>query len=356
MSRDYYEILGVERKASKEEIKKAFYKLAHKYHPDKKEGDEAKFKEVNEAYQALSDEKKRAEYDAYGKTFNGGGGPGAGGFDPSGFGFGGFGQGGFDGVDLGDIFGDLFNGGGVRQQRGRDISMDIELSFVESVTGVSRSVIVNKASACSTCSGTGSKPGTKKKQCTTCSGKGQVRETRKSFFGTFATTTMCSVCRGSGEVPTDPCKSCNGVGVRKQEETLTIQVPAGIRDGEMIRLSGRGEAVPGGISGDFYVKVYVKSHPIFRRENNNLVMDLDVKLSDALLGGVYHVKGLDGKDIEIKVPEGVSYGDILRLREKGIPHGKGKVGDLMVNVIVKTPSRLSGKAKKLIQDLKSEGV
>jgi molecular chaperone DnaJ len=234
--------------------------------------------------------------------------------------------------------------------------MDLEISFLESVTGVSRSVIVNKASQCSVCTGSGSKPGTKKKQCSTCSGKGQVRETRKSFFGTFATTSMCSVCRGSGEVPTDPCKACAGVGVRKEEETLSIAIPAGIRDGEMIRLSGRGEAVPGGVSGDFYVKIYVKAHPIFRREGNNLVMDLDVKLSDALLGGVYHVKGLDGKDIEIKVPEGVSYGDILRLKEKGIPHSKGKQGDLMVNVIVKTPTRLSSKAKKLIQELKGEGI
>ena len=355
MSRDYYEILGVERKASKEDIKKAFYKLAHKYHPDKKEGDEAKFKEVNEAYQALSDEKKRAEYDTYGKNFNGAGPQSGGGFDPSGFS--GFGQG-FDGVDLGDIFGDLFGGGGAaRQQRGRDISMDIELSFVESVTGVTRSVIVNKASACNVCSGTGSKPGTKKKQCTTCGGKGQVRETRKSFFGTFATTSVCTACRGTGEVPTDPCKSCNGIGVRKQEETLTIAVPAGIRDGEMIRLSGRGEAVPGGVSGDFYVKVYVKAHPVFRRENNNLVMDLDVKLSDALLGATYSVMNLDDKPMEIKIPEGVKFGDVLRLKEKGIPSAnRGKTSDILINVNIKTPARLSNKAKKLIEDLKQEGV
>lgn len=359
MAKDYYEILGVTKSASQEEIKKAFRKLAHEHHPDKKGGNEAKFKEASEAYQVLSDEKKRREYDTYGHTFNGAGGPGAGGYG----GFEGFGGQGFEGVDLGDIFGDFFGGGmgghGGRQrvERGSDISIDIELSFEESVFGASRKVLLGKTSRCDTCDGAGAKPGTKMKQCATCKGKGKVTEMRRTFLGTFSTVEACGHCRGQGEIPEEKCKTCGGIGVLKKQEEIPIVIPPGIQNGEMVRMSGRGEAVARGIPGDLYIQIHVKPHPVYRREGMNLVMTLDVKLSDALLGASYTIKLLDGRSQEIKIPEGVKFGDILRLKEKGIPNtGRGKTGDLLINVNIKTPQRLSNKAKKLVEELKNEGM
>jgi molecular chaperone DnaJ len=355
MTPDYYAVLGVERKASKEEVKKAFHKLAHKYHPDKQGGDEARFKEVNEAYQVLSDEKKRAEYDTYGRTFNGAGpGPQGGGFDPSGF------NGGFEGVDLGDIFGDFFGGGfggGQRVERGRDIAVDIEISFEESIFGTTRKILLNKTSLCETCHGTGGKPGTKTKQCSVCNGKGQVREMRKSFLGTFSTVHTCTTCNGGGTVPEEKCKTCNGSGIHKRQQEIAINIPAGIQDGEMIRMTGEGEAVAqGGVSGDLYIKMHVKPHKLFRREGPNLVMTLDVKLSDALLGASYTIHTLDGKPLEVKVPEGVKFGDTLRMKERGVPMTRGKAGDLLIHVNITTPHHLSSKAKKLIDELRKEGI
>ena len=356
MAKDYYKILGVERNASPEDVKKAFRKLAHQHHPDKG-GAAEKFSELNEAYQVLSDEKKRREYDTYGHVFSGAGG----GAQGAGFGgFEGFGQG-FEGVDLGDIFSDFFGGGfsraGAHIERGSDISIDIEIAFEESVFGTNRKVLLGKTAQCEVCSGTGAKPGTKMKQCPTCKGKGQVTEMRRSLLGTFSSVRTCGVCRGKGEVPEEKCKTCGGLGIHKKQEEIAIAIPPGIQNGEMIRMSGRGEAVASGIPGDLYVQVHVKSHPTFRREGSNLVMDLDVKLSDALLGATYTIKALDGKPIELKIPEGVKFGDILRLKERGIPNpGRGKTGDMLIHVNIKTPSRLSGKAKKLIDELKEEGI
>ncbi len=357
MAKDYYATLGVEKKATKEDIKKAFHKMAHKYHPDKKGGDEAKFKEVNEAYQTLSDDAKRSQYDTYGSTDGSSGPSGYGGFG----GFQGGGQG-FDGVDLGDIFNDFFGGGygnqgGRRVERGSDISIDIELSFVESIRGAVRKVIIGKTSSCDVCSGSGAKPGSKLKKCATCNGKGKVTEMRRSFLGTFSSVSMCSICNGKGEVPEEQCKTCDGKGVKKKQEEIAITIPPGIQDGEMLRMSGRGEAVAHGITGDLYVKIHVKAHPLYHREGTNLVMKLDVKLSDALLGANYTIKSYDDTPIEIKIPEGVKFGDILRLKEKGIPGAnRGRAGDILISVQIKTPSKLSGKAKKLIEELKNEGI
>lgn len=348
MAKDYYKILGIERNASPEEIKKAFRKLAHQHHPDKG-GAAEKFSEASEAYQVLSDEKKRREYDTYGQVSGGagqGGGPGFGGFE---------------GVDLGDIFNDFFGGdfsrAGSRVERGSDISIDIEITFEESVFGTNRKVILGKTAQCETCEGAGAKPETKMKQCSTCKGRGQVTEMRRSFLGTFSTARTCEICHGKGEVPEEKCKICGGLGVHKKQEEISIVIPAGIQNGEMIRMSGRGEAVARGIPGDLYVQIHVKSHPVFRREGGNLVMDLDVKLSDALLGATHAINGLDGRPIELKIPEGVKFGDILRLKERGIPnHSRGKSGDLLIHVNIKTPSRLSAKAKKLITELRDEGI
>ncbi len=352
MAKDYYKTLGVEKSASKDEIKKAFRRLAHKHHPDKKGGDEVRFKEVNEAYQVLSNDKKRNEYDSYGQVFGDGGNPFAGGGNP----FGG-GQG-FEGVDLGDLFSDFFGGGGAgrgRTKRGRDISVDIEISFKEAIFGTERKVLLNKVSSCEECKGSGAKKGSTLKTCTTCNGQGKVREARQSFFGTISSVRECAVCHGRGQIPEENCKTCDGKGVLKQQAEVTIQIPAGIENGEMIRLTGAGEAIPGGASGDLYVKIHVPSDPVFNRSGQDLVMDLNIKLTDALLGGTYTISTLDG-DIELKIPKNVSFGEILRVRGKGIPMQGKKRGDLLVTLAINMPKKLPRKAEKLIQQLKDEGI
>ena len=354
MGKDYYKTLGIEKKASKDEIKKAFRKLAHKYHPDKKGGDEAKFKEASEAYAVLSDDKKRAEYDSYGRTFNGGGG-GAGGFDFSGFqqasgqGFD------FQDFDLGDIFGEFFGGGARQEKRGRDISIDVEIDFKDSVFGIKRKVLLTKTSLCDVCKGGGAKPGTKMKTCGTCQGSGKVNETRNSIFGSFSTVRTCSVCHGRGEVPEEPCANCGGEGVVNQQEEITIQIPSGIEDGQMIRLTGMGEAVAGGVAGDLYVKVHVGTHATLKKQGENLLMNLNVKLSDALLGAEYRIETLDGP-LTLKIPEGTNYGDTLRVRGKGVVLSGNKRGDLLVKIQIDLPKKLSRKAKKLLKELQDEGV
>lgn len=353
--KDYYEVLGVPKGASDDEIKSAFRKLAHKYHPDKKGGDEAKFKEVSEAYAVLSDKKRRAEYDTYGKTFAGGQG-GFGGFDFSNFqGFQGFGQGQQFEFDLGDIFGEFFGGQGGRGRRGRDISIDIELTFRESIFGTERNVLIAKVATCAICNGSGAEKGSAMVSCTTCNGKGEIKETRNTFFGAFTTARVCPRCHGRGQIPEKPCVACSGEGVAKQQEDIRIVVPAGVSDGEMIRMPQKGEAVPGGVPGDLYVKLHVKADPAFTREGNNLVTALPIKLTDALLGGEYHVASLDG-DIAVDVPAGVEHGEIVKVRGKGVPYGRGSRGDLLVRIDIQFPKKLSATAKKLIQELRNEGL
>ena len=291
--KDYYKILGVSRNASEDEIKKAFRKLAHVYHPDKSGGDEAKFKEANEAYAVLSDKKKRQQYDAYGSAGPGAGGFGGAGFDPSGFGFdfSGFQGAGFDTGDLGDILSSIF--GGRRVRRGRDIAVDIELSFQESIFGAERKVVINSK-------------------------------------------------------------------LVKQKE-VSISVPPGIDDGQMIRLSGMGETLEGGVPGDLYVKVHVRKHPYLRKEGYNLIMDLAVLLSEALLGGERTIATLDG-EVTLKVPSGIKHGTILRVKGKGVPYsqsastGKGGRGDLYVRVHIQIPEKLSKEAKKAVEELKKLGL
>ncbi len=349
MAKDYYKILGVEKNANKDEIKKAFRSLAHKYHPDKKGGDEAKFKEVNEAYGVLTDDKKRAEYDAYGQTFSGGG-PGAGGFG----GFEGQNGEGF-GFDFGDIFSDFFGGAGARVKRGRDISIDVELNFEEAVFGVSRKILLNKTSTCKTCNGSGGEPGTKFTTCETCNGKGKIREVRGTILGSFATERVCTTCHGSGQVPEKKCHTCHGAGVSRQESEINVKIPAGIEDGEMIRLTGAGEGLAGGSSGDLYIKVHVRKHNLFRKDGKNLLTDLKVKLSDALLGAEYTLTTLDG-NVTLKVPANVTFGETLRVKGKGVPDERGKRGDIMVRIVIELPKSLSKNARKQIEELKKEGI
>ena len=359
--KNYYDLLGISKTATEEEIKTAFRKLAHKYHPDKKGGDEKKFKEVSEAYSVLSDKKKRAEYDTYGKTFAGGGqqgGPGFGGFDFSNFqqGFQGFSKDGqaFE-FDLGDVFGEFFGGGSPRSRRGRDISIDIELSFRDAIFGTERRVLLAKQSICAACTGSGAKKGSKLVTCTSCNGKGEIRETRNSLFGTFSSVRTCPRCNGKGEVPETPCEVCHGEGIAKREEEIRVTVPAGVEDGEMIRMPRMGEAAAGGATGDLYVKIHVREDRGFTRDGNNLITSLPIKLTDALLGGEYQIRTLDGDEM-LTVPGGVAHGEMLRVRGKGVPHGRGTRGDLLVRVDIEFPKKLSKSARDLIEKLRGEGL
>lgn len=357
MAKDYYNILGVNKTASKDEIKKAFYKLAHKFHPDKKGGDESKFKEVNEAYQVLSNDAKRSKYDQFGTAFDGAEGYGTQGFE--GFDFGGFGNAGteFDFGNLNDIFSDFFGGGMGRTQtrRGRDISTEIQLSFSDAVFGTNRKILITKTSSCLKCGGTGANPGTKMETCKRCNGKGKIRETKRSILGTISTTKTCEECLGVGEVPRETCPECRGKGVLRREEEVSVVIPPGIRDGEMIRMSGMGEAISKGTTGDLYIRVNVAPHSVFKREGNDLVMSLNLKLSDALLGTKYPIETLDGP-IEVTIPEGVSVNEILRVRGKGVPTSKGKRGDLLIKLNIKLPNKLSRKSREIVEELKKEGI
>lgn len=356
MNKDYYKILGLEKGASKDEVKKAFRKLAAKYHPDKKTGDEAKYKEITEAYAVLGDEKKKAEYDTYGHSFNSGGagGAGFGGFDFSGFQQGGFNAGGFE-FDLNDIFqGFGFGGGGARQQRGHDVSIDINLSFKEAVFGVTRKVLLTKNNTCDTCDGSGAKKGTEKTQCTVCGGNGKVRETRQSIMGSFTTVRECDECNGTGKIPKEKCSDCSGAGVKRSQNEISIKIPAGIQNGEVIRMTGQGEAISGGQPGDLYVKIHVESHQTIKRDGLTLTTALPIKLTDALLGNTYRVETLDGT-VEVKVPAGISHGELLRIKGRGVPSERGR-GDFMVKVSVEIPKKLSKKAQKLVEELREEGI
>lgn len=362
MAKDYYKILGIEKNASTDEVKKAFHKLAHKYHPDKKEGNEAKFKEINEAYQVLHDDNKRQEYDTYGRVSGDGGAQDFSGF--KGFDFSNFNGGqnngfGFDFGNIDDIFSEFFGGahsqGGSQKRRGRDISTELHISFEESIFGGERKILINKVSFCDICNGSGAKDKNKIKKCATCNGQGKVNEVKRSFFGAFTHVKVCESCYGQGSVPEEKCSTCHGAGTLKKEQEIIIKIPTGIRNGEMVRVTGMGEAVSGGLAGDLYIKINVLAHPSLRREGNDLVMDLEIKLSEALLGTEKEINSLDGKE-KIKIPEGVTFGEILKLREKGVILGKNRRGDLLINLIIKLPKKLNKKEKELVEELKKEGI
>jgi len=358
MSKDYYKILGVDKNASEEEIKKAFRKLAHQHHPDKAGGDEAKFKEINEAYQVLGDKDKRAQYDQYGQTFeqaqNGGGG-GFSGFE----GFSGFGQGqGGAEFDFGDIFSDFFGGGGrqQRQKRGRDIEVDATIDFVESITGTEKHIELSKNTTCDVCSGSGADPSGKMKTCPTCHGRGQVEQIRNTILGAIRTASTCPECKGEGQIPEKKCSKCHGAGVVKETEKIKVKIPAGIPDKGTIRVSGKGEAVKGGASGDLYINIHIRKDSRFSRENYDIKTQKRINLTQAILGDKVEVETPTG-NIKLKIPEGTQSGKEFRLKGKGIPHlrGFGK-GDLIVKVVVKIPENLSGKQKRLIKELGEEGL
>lgn len=360
--KDYYTVLGVDKKASKEEIKKAFHKIAHKHHPDKAGGDAEKFKEASEAYATLSDDKKRAQYDAYGQGF-GGGAPGGAGQGFGGFDFSGFDPnsihfdfGGAEGFDLGDIFGDMFGGARAARtaRRGRDISIDVQIPFKESIFGTERTVMLTKLSVCDACKGSGAKAGSVMDTCKTCSGKGSVHESRRTMFGTFATVVPCRHCEGTGKVPHEPCQSCKGAGVHRGREEIHIAIPAGIEHGEMIRLPGQGEAIKSGTAGDLYVKVHVERDPLWQRDGANLVGPLSIKLTEALLGGERMLETPHGP-LSFAIPAGSKTGDVLRLKGKGVPM-RGRIGDILVRLEVIIPAKLSRAARVHVEGLREEGL
>ncbi len=355
MAKDYYSILGVQKNASQDEIKKAFRKLAHEHHPDKEGGNEARFKEISEAYAVLSDEKKRSQYDSFGSGFSSQGG-GFNAQDFSGFDFSQFtnGQGGFE-FDLGDIFGDIFGGNRGRGVRGKDIAVDADVLFQESVFGVDKEIKIRKTTTCKTCSGSGAKKGTVMDACSVCNGKGKIREVRRSIIGSFSTVRTCENCDGLGKIPKEKCEICNGKGLEKKDEVFSVHIPAGIDDGEMIRLSGMGEAIKNGTPGDLYVKVHVKKHPLFVKDGADLRMNLSVKLSETLLGSTHIIKTLDG-DVSLSIPEGTTHKDELRIRGKGIPYGINKRGDIVITVTVDIPKKLSKDVKKIVEELREKGI
>lgn len=364
MSKDYYKTLGVEKNSSPEEVKKAFKRLAMQHHPDRPGGNEAKFKEVNEAYQVLSDADKRAKYDQFGSDFEqqGGFGGGAGWEDFMKAARGQQGGGGFEfnfgGADFGDLFGGMFGGGGQsrqRENRGRDIQVDVELDFKDAAFGVERGISLRKQTACDVCSGSGAEPGSKVDTCETCKGQGQVVQNQRTFLGVMQTLATCSTCHGRGKFATKKCKHCNGDGILAKTVSHTIKIPAGIDDNQSIRVTGVGEAAPhGGTSGDLYVQVHVKPSKVFSREGYAVFTDNEISFPQAALGDDLEIETIDGK-LKIVVPEGTESGQLIRLKGKGIQalNGRGR-GDHYVRIKIRVPRKLGKNVKKALEDLKNE--
>lgn len=352
MSKDYYQILGVVKGASDEEIKKAFRVLAHKHHPDKAGGDEAKFKEINEAYQVLGDPKKRAQYDQFGSAGPGFGGPGFGGFGGQNVNF--------DMGDLGEMFGDMFGFGGQksrRQARGSDIEVNLTITFAEAAFGASKTVELYKPVACAACSGTGIPPGSKMITCKTCGGQGRIRQVQRTILGNFEAVAPCGECQGTGNVPEKRCKECDGAGVKREKRAIDVRIPAGIDHGETIRVSGEGEAAGRGVTpGDLYLHIRLQSDPRFERDGFDVYSNLEIGFSEAALGTSKTVETLDG-ELEVKIPGGIQSGEEIRLKGRGVTRlqASGR-GDHFIRVTVRTPKHLSHKAKKLLEDLKEEGL
>lgn len=363
MAKDYYQILGVKKSASEEEIRRAFHKLAHKYHPDKG-GDESKFKEINEAYQVLSDKEKRNQYDRFGKVFEGA--PGAG--PEQGFGFEwAWGRPDidldFEFGDLGEMMEDMFGFGGRSRprketKRGRDIELDLEVSLEDVLKGKEEKIVLEKIIQCARCQGLGAEPGTKVKECFSCRGQGQVQQIRKTFLGSFTRTSICPECQGEGYRPEKPCNVCKGEGRIKGAQEIRVFIPAGADNNQIIKAEGRGDAGrKGGKAGDLYARVFLKKHPVFERKGDDLYASLAISFSQAALGDEVEATTLEGTNILLKVPEGTESGKVLRISGRGIPNfqGSGR-GDLYVELIVKTPKKLTKKQKELLEELRKEGL
>ena len=343
--RDYYEVLGLNRDASDEDIKKSYRKLAMKHHPDRNPDDksaEDKFKESKEAYEVLSEGEKRRAYDAYGhagvsQQIGGGDGQGFGGFSEA----------------FGDIFGEIFGGqrggrGGSQVYRGADLRYNLEISLEHAARGTETKIRIPTLEECATCSGSGAKKGTTAKTCHTCGGVGQVRMQQ----GFFSVQQTCPTCHGTGKVIPEPCPTCSGAGRTKQHKTLSVKIPSGVDDGDRIRLAGEGEAgVNGGPAGDLYVVMQLKAHSVFQRDGADLHCEMPISFTVAALGGEIHIPTLDG-EAKIKIPAETQSGQVFRLRGKGIkPVRQTSAGDLMCHVVVETPVRLTDRQRELLQEL-----
>jgi molecular chaperone DnaJ len=345
VKRDYYEVLGVPRTASEEELRRAFRRLARQYHPDvnKSDGAEAKFKEINEAYEVLSDPQKRRIYDQFGHAGlqAGGNGPGFGGF-------GGFG-------DLGDIFETIFGATTTRRgpARGADLRYNLTLSFEEAVFGCEKELEFPRWETCHTCRGRGAKPGSEPVTCPLCRGAGEIRRVQQTVFGQFVNVMMCDRCGGEGRVIAEPCPECRGQRRVRGTRRLRVTIPAGVEDGQQVRLTGEGEASPnGGPPGNLYVVFSVAEHPLFRRQGNDLHYDLVLNIAQAALGDTVDVPTLDGEPERLSIPAGTQHGKTFRLRNRGVPYlsGNGR-GDLVVHVHVAIPTRLNDEQRRLLREL-----
>jgi molecular chaperone DnaJ len=357
----YYDILGVSKESSAEEVKKAYRKLAQEHHPDKHGGDDARFKKINEAYQTLSDPQKRQAYDQFGAQydqaggFGGAGGPGGfGGFDFSGF------QGGAG--DLNDIFEMFFSGGrgggGGRRDpgKGNDVQVLVELDFKEAVFGTEKTMTLNLPTKCEHCEGSGAEPGSSLKTCETCHGSGQVEEVRQTILGAMRQASVCKTCDGTGKVPEKACSVCKGDGRVRKAREVKVEIPAGIDNGQQIRVAGEGEAgLRAAAAGDLYVQVRVKADRHLHREGSDIFTEAAVDISTAALGGEVEVESLEGKK-KLKVAAGTQSGTVIKLSGQGVPHLRGgRRGDQLVTLHVQTPTKLSGKQKKLLEEFAKEG-
>lgn len=353
---DYYSVLGISRSASEDEIKKAFRKLAHTYHPDKGTGDEKKFKEINEAYQVLSNKEKRARYDQTGQDYHSqgqGGGSGAGqgfgGFDFNGQGFD-FGGSGFE-----DVFSDFFGSrAGSRGRRsGADIQVDVEITFEEMVRGAKRDITLRKLSECDVCHGTGGKPGSRESTCSQCQGAGQVRRTVQSIFGMMQQAVVCDRCQGRGKTYAEQCHTCHGTGRTQREESISIDIPAGIGDGQTLSVSGQGAAGEAGSrAGDLYVNVHVRPHKTLVRRGDDIITEYAMSFAEAALGAKVSIETIEGEMI-MKIPAGTQPGEVFRIKGKGVPHLQryGR-GDHLVSVTLAVPKKLSSEEKRIIEALR----
>ncbi len=358
--RDYYEVLGISKNASADEIKKAFRKLAIQHHPDKEGGDETKFKEINEAYEVLKDAQKRQRYDQFGHAGVGGASGGGYGGNPfEGFsGFGGNGQNfefNFGDGGLGDIFGSFFGGAQSQRgpRRGRDVETHLNLTFEEAVFGTEKTIHVNLDDSCSHCKGSTVEPGHSMKTCDTCKGAGQQTRILNTMFGAMQQQVTCDTCRGRGKVPEKVCTVCGGKGTERTKQDITIKVPAGIDDGATIRLRERGEAIADGEKGDLYVNLRVKPHKKFTREGDLILSEEHISMVDAALGTEIDVDTVDG-EVRMKVPAGTQSGTDFKLSNHGVPHLRGSTrGAHIVSVIVDTPTKLTKKQRELLESFES---
>ncbi len=358
--RDYYQILGLSREASQDEIKRAYRRLAHKYHPDKG-GDGEKFKEISEAYQILGNPEKKDQYDRFGQVFEGAGTQG--GFDPGVFWSNIRGED-FDlGMDLGDIFEDFlgFTRTGRRRKdinQGKNIEIELEIDLKDVLKGVKRNINLGKKIACQRCQGSGAEPGSRIKECFSCRGTGEVQQMKKTLLGTITRYVLCPECKGQGKIPENPCNVCRGEGRIEDYQDIEVYIPSGVDTGQIMKIDGKGEAGRRKArSGDLYVKILIKPHPVFERKGDDLYLALPVSFSGATLGDEVEVPTLEGKKILLKVLSGTESGKVFRISGKGIPHfsGFGR-GNMYIELVIKTPKKLTKKQKELLEKLKEQGL